>query len=171
MSVENNKNPLKVLIVDDDPVTRMLLRAALTQWDYDIEEAENGEDAWHILTNKNPPQIIILDWMMPKLDGLSLCTQIKKELSPHPYIILLTSISGTANIIKALDAGADEFLSKPFNHAELRSRMLAGKRILDYKKNHLQQSLQLKRCMGEIDLISRQLKRNIDKLRKNSARF
>lgn len=125
---------LNILVVDDDIPTRILLRAALNQWGYKIQEAGDGEEAWKILQSDNSPQILISDWMMPKLDGLGLCERIQKELKTPPYIILLTQMSGTANIIKGLEAGADEFLAKPFNMAELRSRLSVGARIIQYEK-------------------------------------
>jgi len=125
---------LKVLIVDDDIPTRILLRAALNQWGYQIVEAGDGEEAWMILQSKDAPELLISDWIMPKLDGLGLCERIKKELSKPPYIILLTQMGGTANIIKGLEAGADEFLAKPFNMAELRSRLTVGARIVHYEQ-------------------------------------
>ncbi|NNM60258.1 MAG: response regulator transcription factor [Legionellales bacterium] len=88
----------------------------------------------------NPPMLVLVDWMMPKLDGIGFCERVKKEIAVPPYIILLTTFSGTTQVIKALDAGADEFLSKPFNPAELHSRLRAGERILasEYsKQGHL----------------------------------
>src|SRR5689334_2320782 len=121
-------NAIRVMIADDDPPTRMLLKAAISQWGYTIIEASDGEEAWKLLQETNAPQLLILDWLMPKLDGIGLCLRIKNEMAVHPYIILLTQLTGTANIIKGLDAGADEFLSKPFNMAELRSRLSVGAR-------------------------------------------
>lgn len=123
---------IKVLIADDDPPTRILLKAAISQWGYDVIEASDGEDAWTVIQNKNPPSILILDWLMPRLDGIGLCERINQSKLQRPYIILLTQISGTPNIIKALEAGADEFLSKPFNMAELRSRLSVGAKIINY---------------------------------------
>jgi len=126
---------MKVLITDDDPPTRILLRAAISQWDYQIVEAKNGEEAWEILQQPNAPRLLILDWLMPNLSGIDLCKRIRQELvaTYNPYIILLTQVSGTENIIKGLDAGANEFLSKPFNMAELRSRLSIGKKIINYE--------------------------------------
>lgn len=120
-----------VLIADDDPSTRMLLRASITQWDYSILEAADGEEAWNILQNAKRPHIVTVDWMMPKIDGLSLC-RLAKTLPFPPYMILLTSMSGTSNLVHALDAGADDFLTKPFNFAELRSRLYVGQRLMKY---------------------------------------
>jgi DNA-binding response OmpR family regulator len=123
---------LKVLIADDDAPTRILLRAAILQWGYTIVEAKDGEEAWTLMKTENAPQLLILDWLMPKIDGITLCER-KKELSYRPYIILLTQVTGTMNVVKGLDAGADEFLSKPFNMAELRSRLFTGARIVQYE--------------------------------------
>jgi len=121
---------IRVLIADDDPPTRMLLRAAISQWGYQIVEAADGEEAWKILQEKDMPQLLILDWLMPKLDGIGLCSRIKNEMAKRPYIIFVTQMSGAANITKALEAGTDEFLSKPFNMAELRCRLNVGLRII-----------------------------------------
>lgn len=117
-----------ILIADDDITTRMLLRATITQWGYPVVEACDGEEAWDMLCSDNPPQIVTVDWLMPKIDGMKLCKLSKKLVKP-PYIILLTSMAGTANIVKALESGADDFLTKPFNFAELRSRLLVGQRF------------------------------------------
>lgn len=143
-SPQANQQPMKVLIADDDLPTRMLLRAAMNQWGYDVVEASDGEQAWEILQKDFPPMLLVIDWLMPKLDGIELTKRIKKELNYHPYIILLTQVTGTANIVKALEAGADEFLTKPFNMAELRSRLSVGVKILGYKNIVAEQTQQLK---------------------------
>lgn len=128
-------HPIKVLIADDDAPTRILLRAAISQWGYEVEEAADGEEAWHLIAQSDSPKIVILDWLMPKLDGVKICQRVKNELTHAPYIIMLSQLSGTTNIVKGLEAGANEFLSKPFNMAELKSRLLVGKRIIQYQKS------------------------------------
>lgn len=138
------KAPIRVLIADDDAPTRILLRAAVSQWGYEVTEAHDGEDAWNILQLPNGPQLMIVDWLMPRLDGIDLCRRIKDELKYRPYIILLTQLSGTTNIVKGLDAGANEFLSKPFNMAELQSRLAVGRRIIEDESRLSQQALQIK---------------------------
>jgi DNA-binding response OmpR family regulator len=143
---QEKKPPLKVLIADDDPPTRVLLRAAISQWGYQVIEAQNGEEAWNLLQQADAPRLIILDWLMPKIDGIDLCRRIKKSLEYHPYVILLTQVAGTSNIIKGLEAGADEFLSKPFNMAELRSRLSVASRIINFEiemKLHNAQLMQM----------------------------
>jgi len=134
---------LDVLIADDDPPTRILLRAAITQWGYHVIAAPDGEAAWDILQHPNAPKLLILDWLMPKLNGIDLCAKIKKEMAFKPYIILLTQVTGTENIVKGLEAGADEFLSKPFNMAELNSRLSVGARIVNFGMTVTAQNAQL----------------------------
>ncbi len=129
MLAEKN-TAMKVLIADDDPPTRVLLRAAIGQWGYETIVVADGEEAWEVLQQPNAPLLLIIDWLMPRLAGIDLCARIRSQLLFHPYIILLTQVAGTENIIKGLEAGADEFLSKPFNMAELRSRLSVGARII-----------------------------------------
>ena len=145
-AAQEKKPALKVLIADDDPPTRVLLRAAISQWGYQVIEAQNGEEAWDLLQQADAPRLIILDWLMPKIDGIDLCRRIKGSLEYHPYVILLTQVAGTSNIIKGLEAGADEFLSKPFNMAELRSRLSVASRIINFEiemKTHNAQLMQM----------------------------
>lgn len=143
--------PVKVLIADDDAPTRILLRAAISQWGYSVVEAGDGEEAWKILQQPDvdPPQLMIVDWLMPKLDGIDLCRRIKNELKAYPYIILLTQLSGTTNIVKGLEAGANEFLSKPFNMAELQSRLSVGRRIIQYGQALAEKNDELKSYFNE----------------------
>lgn len=151
---EQQANTLTVLVADDDPPTRMLLKAAITQWGYHVLEVDNGEDAWDIIQKPNAPKLLILDWLMPKLDGITLCSRIKKDIEHRPYIILLTQVGGTANIIKGLEAGADEFLSKPFNMAELRSRLSVGARIIGYEIALAEQNIKLQQSISQIESLA-----------------
>lgn len=132
-----------VLIADDDEATRILLRSALLQWGYPVVEARDGEEAWQFLKQPHPPEILTLDWIMPKLDGISLCKRINRELSFHPYIIFLTRMTGAENVMQGLDAGADEFIIKPIDLPELRIRMFAGERIIRYRRQLAELELQL----------------------------
>lgn len=145
---------LKILIADDDVPTRILLRKAISQWGYNVVEAENGEDAWKTLLNNDPPQILILDWMMPIVDGITLCARVRREFTGLAYIILLTQLTGSTNIQQALEAGADEFLSKPFNMVELRNRILIGTRIVSYENMLIKQKELLKTISQNTTAIS-----------------
>lgn len=126
---------IKILVADDDPPSRLLLQASLKQWGYEVIEASNGEEAWKIMQQPDPPRLLILDWLMPKLDGINLCTKIRRELpdSGSYYIILLSQITGNSNIKIAIDGGANEFLSKPFDYQELRSRVFSAARLVQYE--------------------------------------
>lgn len=158
--------PIKVLIADDDAPTRILLRAAVSQWGYEVTEAQDGEDAWNILQLPNGPQLMIVDWLMPRLDGIDLCRRIKTELKYRPYIILLTQLTGTTNIVKGLEAGANEFLSKPFNMAELQSRLAVGRRVIEDEMLLAKQELQIKlheMQLKELSAISNTLSTKIEK--------
>lgn len=167
--------PLNVLIADDDPPTRALLKSAITQWGYIVTEANDGEEAWKIFTHGQMHDILILDWIMPKLDGIGLCERIKSEAIAQPYIILLTQVTGTTNIIRGLEAGADEFLSKPFNMAELRSRLSVGARIIHSEKILKEQNVSLNKYVEHIKQLIAPLSETTEKINtlftKNSTSF
>ena len=150
-AAEPDKKSHRVLIADDDLPTRMLLRAAINRWGYETIEASDGEQAWEILDGPEKPRLLILDWLMPKLDGIALCERIKEKLPYHPYTILLTQLAGTTNIIKALEAGADEFLSKPFNIAELHSRLSTGSRIIEYEDILVKKNVELENYIKQLN--------------------
>gem|GEM_PF-3216101 len=162
-----------ILIADDDPTTRMLLRATVSQWDFSVQEACDGEAAWRILKEPDAPQLVTVDWMMPKIDGPELC-RLAKSLPTPPYMILLTSLTGSANIVNALDAGADDFLTKPFNYAELRSRIFVGQRVVDYtrrlelvaqqKKKEAQPPDELPRVIQRLQIVHQQMNEEWDLL-------
>jgi two-component system cell cycle response regulator len=121
-----------VLIAEDDPVFRHLLQNWLLRWNYRVIALDNGLDAWAELTREHSPKMAILDWMMPGMDGLELCRMIRtQEPSPYRYVLLLTAKSDKQDVVTGLDAGADDYLTKPFNVEELRARVRAGKRILE----------------------------------------
>jgi DNA-binding response OmpR family regulator len=152
---------LKVLIADDDPPTRVLLRAAISQWGYIVVEAKDGEEAWDLLQAADAPRLLILDWLMPRLDGVDLCRRLKLSDVFRPYIILLTQQAGTANIIKGLEAGADEFLSKPFNMAELRSRLSVGTRIIRFDVQLTEQNRKLQNYAQSMETLAQERARQL----------
>lgn len=123
---------MKILIADDDTISRRILRVALTKWGYETVATQNGRDAWDVLQGGDAPRMAILDWMMPELDGIEVCREVRKRSDqPYTYLLLLTSKSRQAEIIAGLDAGADDYLTKPVDLEELRVRLQAGRRILD----------------------------------------
>lgn len=122
---------MRILIAEDDAVSRRILEAYLRKWGHDVVVSVDGAEAWHVFSGDDPPRLAVLDWMMPNMDGVEVCRKVRaRENSPFTYIILLTAKSDTDDIVTALDAGADDYLVKPYNASELRSRIGAGERIL-----------------------------------------
>lgn len=149
---------MKVLIADDDSITRKTLEASLSKWGYDVESVENGEQAFEALNKDKHPGVAIIDWMMPGLSGLELCKKIKKTNSDNPpHLIMLTSKDLQEDIIEGLSSGADAYIKKPFFDDELHARIKAAERIvglqesLKNKINELQESLDhVKQLQGVI---------------------
>lgn len=124
---------MKILAVEDDTVARMVLRKALDSLGHEVIEASNGEEAWRRL-NQEPVRVVVSDWLMPKMDGLELCRQIRARAgAEYLYFILLTGNNATAeNQREAAEAGVDDFLTKPLNVEELWRRLRVAERILRY---------------------------------------
>jgi two-component system cell cycle response regulator len=121
---------VNILIADDDAISRRLLRAALLTLGHQVVEVEDGVGAVQALSATDAPALAILDWMMPGMDGLEVLRTIRQKPGRYVYVLLLTARDSTADMIEALDAGADDFLTKPFNVGELRARLKAGERVL-----------------------------------------
>jgi two-component system cell cycle response regulator len=123
---------MRILIADDDPSFRRLLEKKLAMWGYDVVIAENGGDALRILQSEDPPRLAMLDWMMPGMEGVEVCRKVREERKdPYTYIILLTSQQRDEDLVTGMEAGADDYITKPFKHNELRLRLRAGRRITE----------------------------------------
>lgn len=121
---------MKILIADDDPVSRMVLVAALRDLGHEIVCAEDGEDAWYRYHNECP-RIVVTDWMMPKLDGPGLCRKIRAERRlRYTYLIMLTAHGGRERFLEGMNAGADDFLTKPVDIGVLHGRIRVAERVL-----------------------------------------
>jgi DNA-binding response OmpR family regulator len=121
---------MKVLIADDDDITRLLLSTALAKLGHDVHEATDGDEAWDEWSGGEFP-LLISDWMMPNLDGLEFCRRLRAQERPnYTYIILLTSRSGKTNYLEAMTAGADDFVTKPFEKDAFAARVRVAERIL-----------------------------------------
>jgi two-component system, NtrC family, sensor kinase len=141
---------MKVLVVDDSLVTRRLLRSCLQKWEYEVEEAEDGAQAWEQFQRGDFP-LVVTDWLMPGVDGLELVRRIRARQAPgYVYIILLTAKSEREDLIAAMDAGADDFLAKPFDPDELRVRIREGQRIIGLERTLAEQNRQLRETQVEL---------------------
>jgi two-component system cell cycle response regulator len=137
---------VKALVADDDTASRLLLAKMLTKWGYEVVTASSGEEAWTILTSDDSPDIAVLDWMMPELDGVEVCSRIRAlELSSPPYLLLLTGRDNKQDIATGLESGASDYLQKPVDRDELRARLLVGKRFAELNRKLLDTQAELRR--------------------------
>jgi two-component system chemotaxis response regulator CheY len=127
---------MKVLIADDDALSRKILQDALLEWGYDIVVARDGKEAWTILERADRPNMAVLDWMMPGMYGVEICSRLRTlNLTNYIYVILLTAKNKREDIIKGLESGADDYVIKPFNYEELKLRLKIGRRIIELEQN------------------------------------
>lgn len=123
---------MRVLIAEDDPVSRRVLQSSLLKWGYEVEVASDGTEAWDTLQSESAPRLAVLDWMMPGMDGPQICAALRnRNEGTYVYTILLTAKSQREDMLAGLSAGADDYVVKPFDPHELRVRLRAGKRVLD----------------------------------------
>ena len=126
---------MKVLLAEDDSVSRRILAAQLTRLEYEVEEAEDGLVAWTAF-QRSKPDMVITDWMMPNVDGPELCRRIRScAASSYTYIIILTAIDRKHGYLEGMEAGADDFVTKPSNFVELTARLKVAQRILSLQKH------------------------------------
>jgi two-component system cell cycle response regulator len=132
---------VKVLVAEDDPVSRHLLRVSLSASGYETTLVADGAEALQVLQQEDGPKLVILDWMMPLMDGLEVCRAIKNRAAEaYVYIILLTARGHQEEINEGLEAGADDYITKPFDLQELRARLRVGKRILELHEQLVSQA-------------------------------
>ena len=115
---------MKVLIAEDDSISRLMLQAMLVEWGYEVTAVADGAEAWRILQSENAPRLVILDWVMPRMDGVEVCRRVRARPSQEPaHIILLTSRDDKADIVAGLHSGASDYVTKPFDRDELQARV------------------------------------------------
>ncbi|HEX8745704.1 MAG TPA: response regulator transcription factor [Pyrinomonadaceae bacterium] len=131
---------MKLLIAEDEPDSRHLLEIMVERWGYEAQPVQDGVEAWEALQRDDSPPIALLDIMMPGMDGLEVCRRAKQRASTRPfYVIMLTAKTLPKEVVTGLEAGADDYLTKPFDSSELRARIRVGARIIE-----LQQSLAMR---------------------------
>jgi two-component system, cell cycle response regulator len=128
---------MKILVAEDDMLSRMMLEKSLDKAGYEVTAVSNGARALSALDAEDPPRLALLDWMMPEKDGVEVCREVRRRRDkPYTYLILLSSKESKQDIVKGLEAGADDYLTKPYDDDELKARLRAGERILQLE-DHL----------------------------------
>ena len=141
---------MKILIAEDDHIARRILQTILTKQGNEVTAAEDGLKALEAL-QKEPPEILITDWMMPGLDGLQLSRQVRElDLPSYVYIIFLTALTEKQRIIEGLDAGADDYITKPYDKTELMARVKAGERVIRLEKTLREKNAALSDALAQI---------------------
>jgi phosphoserine phosphatase RsbU/P len=141
----------RVLLAEDHYVSRHLLERNLQNWGFEVITVDNGEKAAEILSAEQAPDIAILDWMMPGLDGVQVCQRVREQTHlPYVYLILLTARSSKEEIAAGLDAGADDYVTKPFDPSELRARLKVGQRVVQLERTLKQRVSELQRALDDV---------------------
>jgi DNA-binding response OmpR family regulator len=147
---------MRILIAEDDYTSRVVLEGVLKKYGHQVTVAVNGLEAWQLLQHPDAPSLVILDWMMPEMDGFEVLKQVRTlPTNKPPYIIMLTAKGEKADIIAGLDAGANDYLSKPFDSGELRARVEVGCRMIDMQ-NALIESREILAHQANHDAVPRQ---------------
>lgn len=122
---------MKILIADDDPLSLKLMERTLQNYGYEPITAKNGREAAQVLSSPGGPRLALIDWMMPELDGPGVCREVRSQQeNPYVYMLLLTSKQSNEDVVMGLEAGADDYLTKPCHPAELKARLHTGRRVL-----------------------------------------
>jgi sigma-B regulation protein RsbU (phosphoserine phosphatase) len=125
---------MKILIADDEPMSLEMISSALAGMGHQVVVAEDGRKAWAVIQTQEDIQVLVSDWVMPEMDGLELCRHVRTLRRPHyTYVILLTQLKGKENYLKGMEAGADDFTSKPFDRDTMEARLVVAERIIELR--------------------------------------
>lgn len=149
---------MKILIAEDEYTTRLTVQVILEKWDYRVDSVEDGTQAWEILKKNDAPQIAILDWEMPGIDGLELCHKVKTLDRETPiYVILLTARDDQNDILQGFDAGADDYITKPFDENELRARVRVAERLVNIQEELSISNSELRSVLNHVETLQANL--------------
>ena len=130
---------MKILLAEDDLTSRRILTAIVKKWGFDPVVSEDGNGAWEELQKPDAPKLVLLDWNMPGLEGLEVCRRLRKKETTNPsYVILLTGRDEKSDIVQGLEAGANDYIAKPYDNSELQARIRVGQRMLELQASLLE---------------------------------
>jgi sigma-B regulation protein RsbU (phosphoserine phosphatase) len=142
---------MRILIAEDDAVSRRRLEATLRKWGYEVLAVEDGLAAWEVLQGEMPPSLAILDWMMPGMDGIEVCRKVRERSPSRPlYIIVLTARGSREDVVAGLQAGGDDYVTKPFDREELHARVKVGLRVLQLQMNLADRVRELEEALARV---------------------
>ena len=149
---------MKLLIAEDEYTTRLTVQVVLEQWGYRVDSVEDGTAAWEVLQHHDGPQIAILDWEMPGINGVELCHKVKSLDRDTPvYVIMLTGRDAKTDILKGFDAGADDYITKPFDENELRARVRVAERLVTIQEELVISNNELRAVLNHVEMLQSNL--------------
>lgn len=145
---------MRILVADDDAVHRRRLESHLAKWGHEVVTTDNGSEALEILQGEHAPQLALLDWMMPGMDGPEICGKLHAGPSRSPaYIILVTARDRSEDIVAGLDSGAEDYIAKPFNPEELRARLQVGVRVVELRDLLMARVKELEQALAQVKML------------------
>jgi CheY-like chemotaxis protein len=142
---------VKILVAEDDRVSRRMLETILSEWGYTVIAVGDGLAAWQTLLRDDTVELALLDWLMPGIDGREVCRRVRNLANPRPaYLILLTARRGREDVVAGLCGGADDYITKPFDLGELEARLQVGRRVLDLQRNLASRVRQLEEALRQV---------------------
>lgn len=149
---------MKLLIAEDEYTTRLTVQVVLERWGYKVDGVEDGTEAWEVLQKPDGPQIAILDWEMPGIDGVELCEKVKMLERDTPiYVIILTARDAQNDILQGFDAGADDYITKPFDEHELRARVRVAERLVSIQEELVISNNELRTVLDHVEMLQANL--------------
>jgi CheY-like chemotaxis protein len=146
-----DQQSMRILIAEDDAMLRHVLQSALVGWGYEVVVAADSGEAWRELQRADAPPMAVLDWMMPELDGPEVCRRVRElGLPVQPYLVLLTSRGASEDIVSGLEAGADDYIIKPFQREELRARVHVGVRVVELQRHLADRVKALEEALAQV---------------------
>ena len=142
---------MRVLVAEDDRIAAAVLAQTLTRWNFDVTVVGDGAEAWRVLRDASWPTLAILDWMMPEVDGAEVCRRVREQRPlANMYLMLLTSLESRSHVVAGLEAGADDYLVKPFDPDELRARVNVGVRVLTLREMLSERVAELQTALANV---------------------